>query len=64
MTSRFMNSGRFAYAMGYKSFEAAYDAFCSMCNRDELSPGEGKVESYTVRKDGKTVIRYAVTVEA
>jgi hypothetical protein len=59
-----MSSGRFAYAQGFKSDDAAYEAFCNMCNEGEMSPGEGKIESYAVRKEGKSVRRYAVTVAA
>ncbi len=58
----YTSSGRFMYARGFKSYHAAYDAFCAMCNQGELSPGEGKVESYPSRKGGKAVTRYAVTV--
>lgn len=63
MISRHMSSGRFAYANGFKSADAAYEAFCDMCNQGELSSSEGKIESYIVRKDGKKMTRYAVTVE-
>ncbi len=59
--TRYMNSGRFGYAIGFKSANAAYEAFCNMCNEGELSPCEGKIESYQVRKEGREVTRYAVT---
>lgn len=59
--TRFLNSGRFGYSMGYKSENAAYEAFWNMCNEGELSEHEGKVESYRVRKDGREVTRYAIT---
>lgn len=61
--SRFLNSGRFAYAVGYKSREAAQAAFDSMCAEGEISQCEGRIEPYPVRMDGKALTRYAVTVE-
>jgi hypothetical protein len=60
--TRYMNSGRFAYAMGFKSSDAAYEAFCNMCNEGEMSECEGRIESYVIRKGGKSLTRYAVTI--
>jgi len=60
--SRFLNSGRFGYAMGYATADKARDAFDGMCADGEMSPCEGRVEPYQVRKDGKSLTRYAVTV--
>lgn len=64
MTTRHFNSGRFGYAIGYKSREAAKDAFNSMCAEGEMSPCEGRIESYDAGNGGhaKRVTRYAVTV--
>lgn len=62
--TRHMNSGRFAYVMGFKSASNAHEAFCNMCNQGELSPCEGRIESYTTRISGKSVTRYAVTIAA
>ena len=62
--SRHFPSGRFGYAMGYKTREAAQDAFDSMCNGDELSPGEGRIESYNASDTPhKQITRWAVTTE-
>ncbi len=61
--SRNFNSGRFAYSMGYKSREAAIDAFNNLCAEGEMSPCEGRIERYTVCRDGKKVTRFAITVE-
>lgn len=59
---RILDSGRFAYASGYKSRAAAQDAFDSMCNQGELSPCEGKIESYNISgTPHKRVTRWAVT---
>lgn len=61
--TRHFASGRFGYAMGYKSREAAQDAFDSMCAESEMSPGEGKIESYNASPSPrKQITRYAVTV--
>lgn len=61
--TRTMNSGRFAYAMGYKSRAAAQYAFDSMCNQGELSPCEGKIESYNAgRSPHQIKTRWAVTM--
>lgn len=63
MTSRLFPSGRFGYAMGYKSREAAQDAYDSMCNEGEMSPGEGRLESYDAGNGGHAPrkTRWAVT---
>lgn len=64
MVSRIMDSGRFAYAMGYESRAAAQDAFDSMCNQGEMSPCEGKLESYNAgRSPHQIKTRWAVTVK-
>jgi len=60
--TRHFNSGRFGYAMGFKSKEAAQDAFDGMCADGEMSPGEGVIESYNVGGHFKRETRYAVTV--
>jgi len=62
MNGRYFNSGRFGYAIGYRSRTAAEDTFDSMCAEGEISPCEGRVESYLSQRDGKTVTRYAVTI--
>lgn len=61
--NRFFASGRFAFAMGFKSDDAAYDAMCDMVNGCELSPHEGRIESYNASNSPrKRVTRYAITV--
>lgn len=66
MTTRHFPSGRFAYAMGYKSFEAASNAFDSMCNEGEMSPCEGRIEPYDAGNGGHAprVSRWAITIAA
>ena len=60
--SHYSNSGRFMYARGFKSQYEAWDAFCDMCNSGEMSPTEGKIESYKTRNtDRLPVTRYAIT---
>jgi hypothetical protein len=44
--------------------EAFQEAFDSMCNQGELSPGEGRIESYNAGiSPHQQKTRYAVTVE-
>ena len=60
---RFTNSGRFMYAAGYVSRESATFALYDMINACEMAEhGEAEIEPYKMRKDGKTVTRYAITV--
>lgn len=61
--TRLFESGRFGYAMGYKTRTAAEDAFDRMCNEGEMSPCEGRVEPYDAGNGGhaKRVSRWAVT---
>lgn len=68
MSSRHFPSGRFGYSMGHKSRAAAQDAFDSMCAEGDLSPGEGRVESYDAGNGGHAkrvtrVTRWAITTE-
>lgn len=61
----FLPSGRFAYARGFKSQAAAYEAFCDMLNAGEISNSEGEIERYTLRAtDGHAATRWAVTIPA
>lgn len=63
MTSRHFPSGRFAYALGYKSEDSAFEAMCDMVNGCELSPYEGHIEAYNASgTPHKRVTRYAITV--
>jgi len=57
------NEPRHYYSTGYRSADAAYEAFWNMINEGEMSYCEGKVEPYkaTRKSDGKPVTRYAVT---
>jgi len=62
--SRNFPSGRFGYAMGYKSREAAQEAFGGVCNEGEMSPGEGMIEPYNAgASPHQHKTRYAVTVQ-
>ena len=63
MTNRLMNSGRFGYAMGFKSADVAYEALCNMINECEISECEAKIESYDAGNGGhaKRVTRWAIT---
>lgn len=63
MSTRHFPSGRFAYAMGYKTHDAAQEAFNSMCAEGEMSPCEGRIEPYNAGGHFKPVRRYAITVE-
>lgn len=61
---RHFPSGRFGYATGYKTRQAAQDAFDSMCAEGEMSPCEGRVEVYNAGiSPHQPKPRYAVTVE-
>jgi hypothetical protein len=63
MTIREFPSGRFGYAMGFKSRDAAQDAFDSMCCEGEMSPCEGRIESYNASASAwHRVTRWAVTI--
>ena len=61
--SRNFPSGRFGYAMGFKTRNAAQEAFDSMCAEGEMSPGEGRIESYNAGGHFKPVTRFAITIE-
>lgn len=57
--SRLFPSGRFAYSVGHKSHEAAYEAMCDMVNGCELSPHEGQIEPYNASATPrKRITRY------
>lgn len=61
----FLPSGRFAYARGFKSQAAAYEAFLDMLNAGEISNAEGEIERYTLNtREGQAATRWAVTIPA
>lgn len=66
MTSRHFPNGRFAYAMGYKSHDEAYEAMLDCIADGSMSPYEGRVESYDAGNGGHAPrkTRYAITVPA